>query len=152
MLSVHFREDHQISASTATALVHFSDQLGPWTFLSLSQPPCALYQYCNVEISSNTYSSFKFSGVFCFFKGAIAKTMGLRQSTGMTAVPPTKEEVKNTEFWIVHILASLCVWCCMSHTHKMWLTGQQQFTTLSSSTQTRRPLFGMMLIKNSTQQ
>lgn len=61
----------QILMSTAedhnTAWVHYSDQLPPVCLFFLFyrvKPPCGIHQYCNMEISSNIYSSFQVSRSF----------------------------------------------------------------------------------------
>lgn len=53
-----------------------------------SQPSCGIYQYCNMEISSNIYSSFQVSRSF---KKAPLPNNGFEtfNSTGITTVPLT---------------------------------------------------------------
>lgn len=137
---------------------HNTSDLPSRVFLYKSQPSCGIYQYCNMEISSNIYSSFQVSRSF---KKASLSNNGHSKRTTITAVPLTRKKLRPWRVWRVHSVASVFVWgstsISMSHIiPEMWLTVstvQQQYTTPNTElfcVHKTRPLFGMMLIKNST--
>lgn len=77
-----------------------------------SRPPCGIYQYCNVEISSNVYSGFQVSR--SFKKAPLPNNgVGTFNSTGITAVPLTRKKPRAQSLGRSQHYFSLCLRLCV---------------------------------------